>query len=207
MSNDTSLPIRGQVQTTPEIDRLTREVDEAQARLAAALKAQRNQPGFGAAVSDYRLRMAGSGSEVKLSELFGGGRDLIVVHNMGRGCVYCTLWADGFNGLYNHLASRTAFVLSTPDDPQAAAAFASGRKWTFPVVSIAGTTFAKDLGFESAKGGVIPGLSAFHKAADGTITRVSRSQQLGPGDPFCPVWPLLDLLKDGPNGWEPKYHY
>jgi hypothetical protein len=41
----------------------------------------------------------------------------------------------------------------------------------------------------------------------GTITRVARSRQLGPGDPFCPVWPLLDLLKDGPNGWEPKYHY
>lgn len=213
MSTDTSLPISGQGSSGPfaasnaEIDRLTREVEEAQAKLAAALKAQRSQPGWGQGVGDYTFRAAASGAAVKLSELFGEKRDLIIVHNMGRSCVYCTLWADGFSGLYHHLANRAAFVLSTPDEPAVAAAFASSRRWAFPVVSIAGTSFARDMGFESAKGGVIPGISAIHKSADGKIVRTARSRQLGPGDPFCPVWPLLDLLKDGPNGWEPKYHY
>ncbi len=209
MSKDTPLPISGQDQTHAEIDRLTREVEEAQSRLAAALKAQRAQPGWagGQNVGEYTFRAAGSGAAVTLSQLFGTRRDLIVVHNMGRSCVYCTLWADGFSGLYHHLANRAAFVLSTPDEPEVAAAFASSRKWTFPVVSIAGTSFARDMSFANADGGVIPGISAFHKDADGRIVRSARSQQLGPGDPFCPVWPLLDLLKDGPNGWEPKYHY
>lgn len=209
MSTERSLPIAGHSDATAEIDRLTREVEQAQAKLAAALLAHRKAPGSAQPVTDYTFKIAGSGSPVKLSELFGDKRDLIVVHNMGRACVYCTLWADGFSGLYHHLANRTAFVLSTPDDPAIAAAFASSRRWTFPVVSIAGTTFAKDMGFENPKGGVIPGISAFHKDAGsgGGVTRVARSQQLGPGDPFSPVWPLLDLLKDGPNGWEPKYHY
>lgn len=206
-SDPPRLPIRGQTESSAEIDRLTRDVEEAQARLAAALKAQRAQPGWGVGINDYIFRAAGSGAAVRLSELFGDKRDLIVVHNMGRACVYCTLWADGFSGVYNHLASRAAFVLSTPDDPAVAAAFASSRKWTFPVVSIAETSFARDMGFENPKGGVMPGISAFHKDADGRIVRTARSRQLGPGDPFCPVWPLLDLLKDGPNGWEPKYHY
>ncbi len=46
-----------------------------------------------------------SGS-VRLSELFGGKPDLIVIHNMGATCPHCTLWADGFNGIYDHLANR-----------------------------------------------------------------------------------------------------
>lgn len=58
-------------------------------------------------VSDYTLTNTG-GHEVALSDLFGTKDDLILVHNMGKGCVYCTLWADGFNGLSGHLADRAA---------------------------------------------------------------------------------------------------
>lgn len=186
----------------PTIAQLTRDVEQAQDRLRAALKAQPAEP-----VKDYEFMAAGSGAAVRLSNLFGAKSDLIVIHNMGRKCAYCTLWADGFAGVYRHLADRTAFVLATPDDPATAAAFASSRHWPFPVVSITGTTFTKDMRFESPKGGVIPGISAFHQGADGAIVRTRHSRQLGPGDPYCPVWPLLDLLKDGPAGWEPKFHY
>jgi hypothetical protein len=28
------------------------------------------------------------------------------------------VWADGFNGIYEHLADRAAFVLATPNTPQ-----------------------------------------------------------------------------------------
>jgi predicted dithiol-disulfide oxidoreductase (DUF899 family) len=40
--------------------------------------------------------------KVGLSELFGEKQYLIVIHNMGAGCRYCTLWADGFNGILPH---------------------------------------------------------------------------------------------------------
>jgi len=45
---------------------------------------------------------------VALSSLFGDHRDIIVVHNMGQSCRYCTMWADRFNGLYPYLANRSA---------------------------------------------------------------------------------------------------
>ena len=41
--------------------------------------------------------------EVTLLELFGEKDKLLAIHNMGQGCRYCTLWADGFNGLLPHL--------------------------------------------------------------------------------------------------------
>ena len=53
----------------------------------------------------------------KLSELFGAKDDLILIHNMGRRCSYCTMWADGFNGVYHHLADRASFVVTSPDPP------------------------------------------------------------------------------------------
>jgi predicted dithiol-disulfide oxidoreductase (DUF899 family) len=63
-----------------------------------------------AEVQDY-ASAAPEGS-VQLSALFGGRRDLILIHNMGSSCAYCTLWVDGFNGIYDHIASRAAFVFS-----------------------------------------------------------------------------------------------
>ena len=93
-----------------------------------------------------------SGS-VRLSELFGDKPDLIVIHNMGATCPHCTLWADGFNGIYDHLASRATFVLSSPDTPNTQKTFAASRGWRFPMVSHNGTTFAADMGYRTEDGG------------------------------------------------------
>src|SRR6266481_1402041 len=48
------------------------------------------------AVMDYTF--ATPDGPVRLSQLFGDKASLFVIHNMGAGCPYCTLWADGFNG-------------------------------------------------------------------------------------------------------------
>ena len=53
-------------------------------------------------VEDYELIGWGN-KKVRLSSLFGEKDELILVHNMGRGCPYCTMWADGFNGVLPHL--------------------------------------------------------------------------------------------------------
>ncbi|TVS08776.1 MAG: DUF899 domain-containing protein, partial [Phycisphaerales bacterium] len=37
-----------------------------------------------------------SDGEVSLADLFAGKRDLLIIHNMGKRCSYCTMWADGF---------------------------------------------------------------------------------------------------------------
>ena len=142
---------------------------------------------------------------VSLSDLFKDSNDLIIIHNMGASCPYCTLWADGFNGVYPHLASRAPFVVCTPDAPKAQWQFANGRGWRFPMVSHMGTSFAADMGYRGDSGRWIPGISVFRKNGN-TIFRVSDTG-LGPGDDFCSVWHFLDLFPEGRGEWAPRFSH
>lgn len=141
----------------------------------------------------------------RLSELFGSKRDLFVIHNMGASCPYCTLWADGYSGLYRHLASRAALVVASPDPPAVQQRFARSRGWRFPMVSHRGTTFAEDMGYRARSGGYRPGISAFQRERD-RVVRVSDAAW-SPGDDFCSLWHVLDLLPEGPRGWQPRLRY
>ncbi len=154
-------------------------------------------------VDDYTF--ASTRGPVRLSQLFGGRRDLIVIHNMGTHCPNCTLWADGFNGLYPHLATRAALVVTSPDPPAVQRRFARSRGWRFPMVSHQGTTFAADMGYVTRDGRCLPGVSAFRRTRDG-IVRVSDTG-FSPGDDFCPAWHFLDLFPDGWAGWEPTLRH
>ncbi len=140
---------------------------------------------------------------VRLSQLFGGKRDLIVIHNMGAHCPHCTLWADGYNGLYPHLASRAAFVVTSPDPPAMQQRFARSRGWRFPMVSHRGTTFAEDMGYRSRQGHWRPGVSAFRRTRDGIVRLADTGFQ--PGDDFCPAWHFFDLFPDGAAGWRARF--
>lgn len=154
-------------------------------------------------VADYEF--ATLAGPRRLSALFGDKRDLFVVHNMGGGCAYCTMWADGFSGLYPHLAARAAFVVSSPDAPAAQAAIREKRGWQFPMVSHAGSSFARDMGFVGEAGGFRPGVSAF-QLRDGKPVRVSATP-FGPYDDYCAAWHLFDLLPERAAAWQPKLHY
>ena len=154
-------------------------------------------------VSDYVF--ASATGPVHLSELFGKHDDLMVVHNMGRACPACTLWADGYNGIHAHVTSRAAFVVSSPDPPDVQQAFAAARGWTFPMVSHQGTTFAADMGYVRDDGRWRPGISVFRRRG-GAIQRVSDAVW-SPGDDFCTLWHFFDLLPEGAAGWSPKFSY
>lgn len=156
-------------------------------------------------ISDYTFK-AHDGAEVKLSDLFGRHKDLILIHNMGRGCPYCTMWADGFAGITKHLENRAAFVVVSKDRVDMQREFYISRGWNFRMFSSHDSTFNRDVGFETEKGGQLPGVSAFRKDESGKIFRTGYTS-FGPGDEFCAVWPLLDLLKEGSAGWEPKFQY
>jgi predicted dithiol-disulfide oxidoreductase (DUF899 family) len=154
-------------------------------------------------VPDYVF--TNSSGSVRLSELFGDKPDLIVIHNMGATCPHCTLWADGFNGIYDHLASRATFVLSSPDTPSTQKTFAASRGWRFPMVSHTGTTFAADMGYRTEDGGWLPGTSVFRRE----LNRILRVSDAGfnPGDDFCVLWHIFDLLPGGAGDWRAKYRY
>lgn len=154
-------------------------------------------------VEDYAL--SGPRGSVHLSQLFGDKDELFAVHNMGRSCVYCTLWADGINGVYDHLVDRAAFVVTSPDAPAAQQKFARGRGWRFPMLSHKGTSFAKDMGYGSAEDGWRPGISVFKRKGE-KILRVSDTG-FGPGDDFSAIWHIFDLLPEGVGEWSPQYKY
>ncbi len=186
-----------------EIASTLEELDETRRKLVALRRRLPPEP-----VRDYELRDADG--PVRLSEMFGNSDDLILVHNMGTGCSNCTMWADEFNGVCQHLQSRAAFVVVSPDSPRVQQEFARRRSWRFPMYSAEGTSFVKDMGFqweeEEFMSGYQPGVSVFRKKEDDTIVRVAKDY-FGPGDLYCGVWHLFDLLPDGPDGWEPLFDY
>ena len=94
-----------------DIAELEREIFDLTAKLNELRKSSAPQP-----VPEYRF--AALDGEVTLLELFGCKERLLAIHNMGQGCRYCTLWADGLNGLLPHLESVMSVVLLSRDPPQ-----------------------------------------------------------------------------------------
>jgi predicted dithiol-disulfide oxidoreductase (DUF899 family) len=183
----------------------SRRLSSYRARIAALRRRmrdvqQRIEP---SPVGDYTF--ATPHGPKRLRDLFGLKRELFVIHNMGSTCPYCTLWADGYNGFYEHLASRAAFVVSSPDPPAVQQRFARSRGWRFPMVSHAETTFAADMGYRAKSGGWLPGISAFRRRGNAVVRLADVGSE--PGDDFCAVWHLLDLLPEGPAGWQPRLRY
>jgi predicted dithiol-disulfide oxidoreductase (DUF899 family) len=138
---------------------------------------------------------------VTLTSLFDRMDELIIIHNMGSTCAYCTLWADGYNGLYPHIKRRAAFVVASPDPPLRQAVFARGRGWRFPMVSDRGAAFAAKMGYATADGRCRPGLSVLQRQS-GRLLRVVDAASC-PHDDFCALWHLFDLLPGGASNWTP----
>lgn len=180
-----------------EIRALEAELRELKSRLAMARRAAPREE-----VQDFEFETLNGIN--KLSELFGEKFELVVIHNMGQSCTYCTLWADGLNGLVPHVESRCALVLCSPDELSKQKEFAEARNWGYQMVRDSSNEFSGTMGFWTLEQGFGPGVSTFCKIGE-KIYRTGHTE-FGPGDDFCGIWPLMDLL-GGSKGWEPKYSY
>lgn len=143
-------------------------------------------------VNDYTFKDR-DGKDVKLSEMFGSKEYLVLVHNMGRACSYCTLWADGFSGVAYYIEMKMAFAVVSPDPFEIQKEFADSRGWKFKMYSASGNTFTADMGYYTETDGYWPGCSVFRKNADGSIHRVSKDF-FGPGDFYSSPWHFFDLI-------------
>lgn len=182
---------------------LEAEIRERQAELAKLRRARPRET-----VGEYRFR-GPAGATITLLELFGNHDDLLVVHNMGTSCHHCTLWADGFNGLVEHLENRTAFVVISPDSPVTQQAFAEQRGWRFRMLSNGDSSFTEDMGFLREHEGSMrpfPGVSAFRRGAAPTVERVAYAD-FAEGDPYCAAWHLFALLPERATAWTPRSTY
>ena len=169
--------------------------------LTAELNALR-QASAGAPTPNYDFEtLAG---RTTLGDLFGEREQLLVIHNMGQGCRYCTLWADGFNGLLPHLESVLAVVLASKDPPETQRRFAASRGWRFRMVSHGGGAYIREQGvFGEAEN--YPGAVLYERQEDRILRK--NACVFGPGDLYCAVWPLLGLAGLGSEDFTPQYRY
>ena len=153
-------------------------------------------------IANYSLQVGKK--KTTLLELFGDKNEMILIHNMGFSCAYCTLWADGFNGLVKPLQDRAAFVIENEESPDTQAKFAKSRGWKMKLATSRDTTLKRDLGFQEKNGDNSPGISALVRDNKGNIYQVAHTY-LGPGDNYCVMWDLCDLLP--PSDWAPQFRY
>jgi len=189
-----------------QIEALQKEIEQKRKKILELRSTTELEP-----VKDYVLKDKND-SKILLSSLFDERDELLVIHNMGKRCTYCTLWADGFNGVVLPLNDRMPFVVVTPDTPEVQKEFAESRGWKFKMLSAEGSTFIADMGFEPKPNQYWPGVSAFIRKdarltdGQGKIYRAS-FDQFGPGDFYCSPWHLFDLFPKRDNEWQPKYKY
>lgn len=130
-------------------------------------------------------------------------------------CPMCSLWADGYSGVQDHLRQRTSFAVLVAGDVGTFADWGRRRGWSdLRLVGAADSGLKSRLGFETADGDQMPGVSVFTKNDAGELVHVySQEATFGPGeframDLLSPVWHYFDLLPEGrgdflPKGWYP----
>jgi len=139
-----------------------------------------------------------------LSSLFSDKNLLLVIHNMGQGCRYCTLWADGFNGLLPHLESVMSVVLVSKDTPEVQKKFSRSRGWHFNLASHCNNTYITENSVMKDQNNM-PGAIVYEKVANKIIKK--NTCIFGPGDLYCSMWSLLGLAGIGLSDWTPQYTY
>jgi len=141
---------------------------------------------------------------VNLKDLFGGKDRLLAIHNMGQGCRYCTLWADGINPFIPHLESSMAVVLLSKDDPDTQRRMANARGWRFRTASHGGGEYMTE---QSAMkdGGNMPGVVFYER--DGDKIYRKNAAVFGPYDLYCSIWNLLGLAGLDEETWTPQFNY
>jgi len=142
--------------------------------------------------------------EVTLLDMFGDNDRLLVIHNMGQGCRYCTLWADGFNGFLPHLESAMSVVLVSRDSPDVQRKFANSRGWRFRLASHGGGPYIQEQTVMEGERNM-PGAVVYER--DGHSIKRKNAAVFGPGDLYCSIWNLLGMAGLDDADWTPQYNY
>ena len=141
---------------------------------------------------------------VTLNDLFGNKEKLFVIHNMGEGCRYCTVWADGLNGFIGHLEDAMGVVLVSGDDPETQRKFANSRGWRFKLASHRNNDYMAEHNV-SPEYDNCPGASMYERKC-GKIFKKNNCI-FGPGDIYCSLWHVLALAGLNESNWTPQFRY
>jgi predicted dithiol-disulfide oxidoreductase (DUF899 family) len=170
---------------------LAREIELRRSMEEVAAERRALPPG-GIVVEDYELQSADG--PVRLSELFGAGRDSLVAYSMmfprhpqdGRPgpaegvlaqlplaqgpCPSCVALLDQLDGVARHTAPHIELVAIAKAPIEQVLALAEDRDWRhLRVLSSADTTYNRDYHAETPSGEQLPMLNVFHR--DGEVIR------------------------------------
>ncbi|HEY3901995.1 MAG TPA: DUF899 family protein [Chthoniobacter sp.] len=183
----------------PEIQALEKEIASLTEKLA---KLRQTAAPESAEVPNYTFATLTGTTD--LESLFCGKNILFAIHNMGQGCRYCTLWADGLNGFLPHLEDKYSVVLLSKDAPEVQQRFAHSRGWRFRMASHGGGAYISEQSVTPGESND-PGMVVYRQEG-GKITRRA-SAVFGPGDLFCSLWHILSLGGVSEDDWAPQYSY
>lgn len=174
------------------------------------------------AATDHAFEEIRDGARVPvhLSELFDDpAKPLVLMHFMygkkqAKPCPMCTMWADGYDGVVQHLRQRVNFAVLVAGDAAVFDAYARSRGWrAIRAVSAADSDLKRRLGFEEADGAQWPGFSVFTRRGDGTLVHFYSQSAWYGGEEYrgmdllSPVWNFLDLTPAGRGDWMPRRNY
>ena len=179
------------------IAEVERQIGELTTELVALRKASEAE-----SIRNYAFQT--DTGKTTLLDLFGDHDKLLAIHNMGQACRYCTLWADGFNGLLPHLESAVSVVLVSKDPPDVQRTFANSRGWRFRLASHGGGDYIREQGvYGEAEN--YPGAVLYER--DGSAILRKNACVFGPGDIYCALWGLLGLAGLDEETFTPQFNY
>jgi predicted dithiol-disulfide oxidoreductase (DUF899 family) len=186
-------------------------------QMEALAEKRRALPLGGEVPTDYVF--AGEHGPVKLSELFGDKKTLVLYNFMfgpkqTAPCPMCSSYIDGLAGNARHLQERVSLAIVARSPLPRIREFAATRAWgPLRLLSSAEGSFNRDYFGEDAEGRQNPMLHVFVKR-DGKILHAWSSElQMVPPEPgqnqrhldtMWPLWNVLDCTPDGRGDWYPK---
>ena len=183
--------------SNPEITETEKQIYELSKKLGELRRASKGEE-----VPNYKFQTLEG--DVSLLDLFGERDKLLLIQNMGQACRYCTLWADGFNGILMHLESAMSGVLVSKDDPETQRRFAASRDWKYRLASHGGGEYIREQTVMADMENM-PGAVLYERDGD----RVLRKNDciFGPGDLYSSHWHMLGLAGLGDDNWTPQFSY
>jgi len=210
-------------------DRLLEQEAELRRMTEAVAEPRRDLPPGGVVPQDYVFQQAGPGgtpTEVRLSELFVGGKGTLVIYNFmfprtlddERPCPHCTSMLDSLDGAAQHITQRVNFAIVAKAPLPRILAHAQARGWRgLRLLSSADNTYNRDYFGEDAEGAQRPMLNVFRR--EGEVIRHFWGSELldastEPGqdprhvDYIDPQWNLFDFTPEGRGSdWYPELNY
>ncbi len=212
-------------------DTLLKEEIKLRRQIEAVAAMRRKLPLGGALREDYvfdeikpAIDKTAARAQVKLSELFAGGKDTLLVYSymfgprMAAPCPMCTSMLDSLDGSAPHVTERANLVVVAKSRVDRIMQVARERGWRhLRLLSSAANTYNRDYHGENEKGGQLPTLNVFARRKGGIYHTYCTELLFAPSDRgqdgrhvdlIWPLWNLLDLTPEGRGTtWYPKLRY